>query len=366
MNSRLGHLDGLRGLAACLVLYQHLAEYMARQAPNVPWVQAHLAFLFEYVNFGKVGVVAFFAISGFIVPSSFRAESAQPRLQFVLSRFFRLYPAFWASIACALLVLPFLGSTSINSIRVLGNLTMLPSLFGQIAVLDVYWTLAVEWVFYVLCIAVFSLGGLQRWEALCLVFSTMLLLAFVGAVGRANGIDGLPVSLPLYLAAMWFGACMRLAVLNGDYAARNAAWGMGVVLLVAIPLIWNTAFDDNSHKESVLSAICGFIGGMALFLWCVLGRVFKSHLLVWLGGISYSLYLFHPLALDLASHAAGQIAAATASLWTLIILTTLLSLGAAITVRRLVEIPAIALGRRCAQRLGNCPPRNVHEGAERL
>ena len=101
MRDRLDHIDGLRGLAAFLVLYQHVAEYCATMAPSASVATGQLNLLFGYLDVGKLGVVAFFAISGYIVPFSFGPQ--HPRLGFVASRTLEAAMIF-AGVTCLLSV----------------------------------------------------------------------------------------------------------------------------------------------------------------------------------------------------------------------------------------------------------------------
>ena len=63
-------------------------------APGTLWVHE----LTKPINAGRLGVVLFFAISGFVIPFSIKLAHRYPVREFLLTRFFRLYPAYWLSI----------------------------------------------------------------------------------------------------------------------------------------------------------------------------------------------------------------------------------------------------------------------------
>ncbi|TXI23507.1 MAG: acyltransferase [Roseateles sp.] len=341
MAERLDHLDGLRGIAALLVLYQHGVEHWAAAVPDAHAVQAHLQWLFTYLDLGKVGVVAFFAISGFIVPASLRGDS--PRLGFVVSRLCRLFPAYWLAVVGAALVLPAFAGQTVSLLQLLANLSMAPALWGQADLLGIFWTLRVEWVFYGLCLLVFSLGRLDDAAWMQRLLGALLAYALGASLLRGAGLVPLPVALPLYLAVMLFGHQLRLALLARDALARRRWPALLAALAVLIPLCWTLAYDDNSHKESLLASCSGFLAGLALFVACVCGRRFGSALLSHLGRISYGIYLFHPIALALLLGAAqaplqhGPLRALLAVALTLLL---------AQWVQQGLEQPAIRLGRR--------------------
>ncbi len=89
---RFFELDALRGIAATWVLlFHYFYEYGRLYRPGgAPLL--HVAF-----PDGVFGVYLFFMISGNVIFMTLR-HSARP-LDFVVSRFSRLYPAYWASIA---------------------------------------------------------------------------------------------------------------------------------------------------------------------------------------------------------------------------------------------------------------------------
>ena len=60
--ARLDFLDALRGVAAMLVVIQHVGE---RYTASIPW------FAQNWFSFGRLGVSVFFLVSGFVIPYAF-------------------------------------------------------------------------------------------------------------------------------------------------------------------------------------------------------------------------------------------------------------------------------------------------------
>ena len=160
---RFGYIDAQRGLAALLVIWLHATDAF-RQLPTPPVGELLYAFS-AAIDTGRVGVILFFAISGFVIPSSLRAVSNQTKPDalriFVVRRVFRLYPAYWVSVLGAALMGMFL-MTPFSPQTVLLNLTMIQSIFGAPDVLGLYWTLRLELIFYIACALLFTLGVLQQ------------------------------------------------------------------------------------------------------------------------------------------------------------------------------------------------------------
>src|SRR5882672_9968995 len=143
-SERLQELDVLRGLAALsVVCYHYTTRYIEYFAPPEPT-------LFDF-PWGQYGIQFFFIISGFVILMTL--EKTQRPLDFVVSRFSRLYPAYWA--ACILtftLVKLFplhIPGREISFMDALINMSMLQNWFDIKNVDPVYWTLAVELSFYV-------------------------------------------------------------------------------------------------------------------------------------------------------------------------------------------------------------------------
>ena len=90
--SRLDFLDALRGIAALLVVVQHVGERY------IGWIPGFAA---TWFSFGRFGVTIFFLVSGFVIPYAFEKENAVR--SFWIKRFFRLYPLYWLSLGLTLI-----------------------------------------------------------------------------------------------------------------------------------------------------------------------------------------------------------------------------------------------------------------------
>ncbi|MBT8226823.1 MAG: acyltransferase, partial [Dactylosporangium sp.] len=145
--ARLGVLDGLRLVAALLVVCYH---FIAQG--DTAW-QRDSRSLFGGADaataYGWLGVQFFFVISGFVICMS---AWGKPLGEFLVSRAVRLYPAYWfaiLAITVAVWIAPLLQTRMISS-EILINLTMFQHPVGVPGISAVFWTLWNELHFYLL------------------------------------------------------------------------------------------------------------------------------------------------------------------------------------------------------------------------
>jgi peptidoglycan/LPS O-acetylase OafA/YrhL len=165
-------LDLIRLGAALMVASLHLGWWWWRDIParQTPW-------LTPFVSWGWVGVPIFFVISGFVIAFSAQGRSVG---SFVKSRAARLYPASWICASLIFLVQP----------TALGDYlrTMVLSPIGP-WVSGVYWTLAVEIVFYTLV----AVALWRRWSLANLALSLGFYSTAFWILRAINSLAGKPV-----------------------------------------------------------------------------------------------------------------------------------------------------------------------------
>lgn len=202
-NQRLGEIDALRGLAALAVVlfhyttqYQNLFPSAAQASVSAPW--------------GYLGVNLFFIISGFVIFMTL--DRTRRPMDFVVSRFSRLFPSHWLAIALTFTVVSLFGlpGKDVTLPQALANTVMLHG-FAHVPHVDgVYWTLEVELLFYIAMYMLYRFGKLSSVHRAIWLLLGIRLCYF--AMARLFGID-LPwlVYRTLFLiAAPWFalGICI--------------------------------------------------------------------------------------------------------------------------------------------------------------
>lgn len=324
---RLEFLDATRGLAALLVLVHHVLER--------EW-HSYLAFSTEYLNLGRVGIVTFFMVSGYVIPMSLDHASSG---EFAVRRFFRLFPPYWIALCIYLVVRtggPSLGEHA--GLSLVANITMTQGLFGWSDYLPPAWTLSIELLFYCQCILLKQRFG----AALAARTWWIWLTAYMALCVASRVRDGdAPRTLPLML----FFAALGHAVYLHDAQTQASGQLKRTALWLGVPVVVAGAFVGKDETWRPFDYACSALVGLALFLALhrARGVTFAKPMLL-LGGISYSLYLIHPVALELFARADDLAAPARAGL--AIATATVLS----IPLYLFVERRAIAIGRRQARR----------------
>src|SRR5262245_34438087 len=139
--ARLIEIDSLRGLAALsVVLFHYTTRFAELYGPT-----ERMTVAFPY---GFYGVNLFFIISGFVIFMTL--ERTRRPMDFVVSRFSRLYPAYWTCVAITFAVTHWLGLPykTVDLLSALANFTMIQGFWGVPHVGGVYWTLEVELLLY--------------------------------------------------------------------------------------------------------------------------------------------------------------------------------------------------------------------------
>lgn len=330
---RVQELDALRGIACVLVTLAHFH------------VGSGLSD--ELGVFAQHAVELFFVISGFVICMTL--ERTPSLGEFAVARFARLYPAYAASVLLVA-ALHVMGSRYLGPPRpvsmYLENLMMWHPLLGVESVNVVYWTLWVELKFY-LIVAVLAIPRFFRfvephaagWLAAVVAYEAAQRWLFDG--GKLPGVHFLyGLSIPEQCHYFVSGIALYRIWSSGWTVTRGA-------LLTAC--LARELFMFNSHRTpAVLLVWCTFlalIAGKLLFL--------NRRPLLFLGKISYSVYLVHAVCGSLVIAMLGASVGPVAKF----ALALVVSLAFATALSLTVEYPALHLIRRTFKRKPPLIPR---------
>ncbi|WP_158668133.1 acyltransferase family protein [Bradyrhizobium guangdongense] len=300
MHKRLAFIDTLRGIAVLSVLVQHVLEIIVEKHPTGAFYWPIHDVFGYYMNFGRFGVVLFFFVSGFVIPFSF-PDSATPVRDFAISRFFRLYPAYWTSLVVGLVTMQLLESKVYPLGQVAANVTMLQTFVNVPNLWVFYWTLAIELLFYVGCTILFALGLLnQRFTAVTIVVAAAL-VGTTAALLVENRTVSSVMEVGLNLSAMFLGKIIRDTVIGGKLRWAHVLGCTFLYTIFAITLS-DRRFGGVYHENFFYSYSIGsaYVCAALVFIgFAVFGERMAWRPMAFVGVISYSVYLMSPFAIVL-------------------------------------------------------------------
>lgn len=332
MGSRyMPHLDGLRCIAVLAVLYQHRFE------PGIP--------------IGSCGVILFYVISGYLITNSlldirdYNNSVWKSAKIFFSRRVMRLVPAYLVMLSIATAVMPGVRDHLLWYLSYTPNFRL--AMEGRYISLTPTWSLSVEEQFYILWFfATILLSRASLWKVLpVLIVIAFGYRSFIFATGFGMAI----YLLPACVDALAIGIALCLAERAGTQFPLDSLWTGGLCLALAIGLtLAGSAAEPVSSVlvptliavsagQAVWRARRGFNGVFATF--------FGAAPIVWLGRISYGIYLYHMIALPLVRAAPIlQGAEERSAGGFLLFLTTTVSIAAASYY--IIEQPLLALTAR--------------------
>ena len=301
---RLDSIQALRGIAAMLVLFFHIAEF---QRQIVGENSTDLQFISGIWDGGWAGVDLFFVISGFIMVyvTQNTGRSLRDIRHFVWSRVTRIYPLWW--VCCGVLISYFLITFGLPEatdrvtdareawIYAFKSLALIPQ--ERLPILTLGWTLIHELFFYIVFAVIllvprqFLVVSLLIWASL-----TSLIFLFLPTFLSLNNFTKI-IASPLSLEFI-AGALTAYCVIHSKIKFPVLFLIIGGVCTVFGFLI----FSSLDLHVTALSRVSVFLLPMSLLVYGCTILDIQNNLkvprgLVLLGNWSYSLYLTHYLAL---------------------------------------------------------------------
>ena len=317
-SKRIAALDGWRGIAIALVLLDHVQLVLLK------------GYSFPFTETGQHGVTVFFVLSGYLITSRLLDDDSDLR-RFYLRRIFRLMPVAWIYIASVLLLERVIGfplapsGDAISCLLFYRNYRPATMAFGH------FWSLSIEEQFYLVWPSILLSLGISKARR----------IAFLGIIVAAF--------LRLRFATFYFQGSNDLRT-----EVRSDALLIGCLLAI---LMQQNGFQDWI-KRNALIVVSASVSAIAFAMyrspqWPMLieslaisamiavtivrpesATVLSSRSLVWLGAVSYSLYVWQQLFVVIS-------AVHPASKWCMILI-PVFGVGS----YYLIERPMTTLGRR--------------------
>ena len=270
-------LDGLRGIAAFLVVVSHVALLY----PHLPgWFS---------LNIGAEAVEIFFALSGFLMASLYAARPIDrvAATDYLVHRFARIYPVYLVAVLFVVFLSSVPGLDYIHPIEgpveILRHVVLLGSS-------GVFWSVPPEIQFYFFFLLVWlCLSNPRKYRFLALFLTLCLMLDAV------FDFPGPGILLPSKIHFFLSGVAAGLLFASGRLRPTGPAVGIATLALLGFVflskmLMWR---DQQDGWGLVMAVTAGVIVFLTAQEHTLSRAVLASPPLRFLGKISFSLYLFH-------------------------------------------------------------------------
>lgn len=338
----LQEIDGLRGILAVWVLLYHVLTISGA------WLQVPVR-LQSFIDGGKA-VDVFIILSGFVI-TSLLIDRRERYAVYIFRRFVRLYPCYAVCITVAL-IFQQLGTMPLNYLvadlpkHLFAHALMLHGVVPQPllhnpagAILNPAWSVSLEWQFYLLAplsILFFKRGfiGVAGATVLCIV-------AYRVVAPSASSFGFTEAFLPFKIQYFWVGAASFFAVRNGIGSAALSLPLLGALMFISYTtyfglVVWLLFLFIMTYRRSILSFL-------------------KSPLMLWLGSISYPVYLVHEPIIWSVKFGLGTMKSVESGAVTLVVALPA-SLLLAHIIHRWIEAPSIRWGRKYSAKWQGLPP----------
>jgi peptidoglycan/LPS O-acetylase OafA/YrhL len=305
---RFGIIDALRGIAVLMVVWVHTGYAFSDSFYKIG-ADSFFFKLADQIHIGRIGVVLFFCISGFVIPGSLRGSLGSGLKRFMIHRILRLYPAYWLSIVIFIYLIWDAPVRKWTWGLVAANSTMVPQWLGYEMIIGSYWTLHIEVLFYIICSLLFVLKILNKEKTIVvcsaasfLLFFLFLNLHYIGKILKTDIFSSVGsefISSFAYLSIMFWGSLLRIKYDNKQPLTRmGSVWiyllvGIWLIVLPSAGVIQKYILH-NANPEIIRFPLTLAAGMLFFFTIFTNFRYRCFPFLQYTGLISYSIYLFHP------------------------------------------------------------------------
>jgi peptidoglycan/LPS O-acetylase OafA/YrhL len=295
---RLVGLDGVRGIAALIVVLHHsyLLAYPGYPAITGPWWAGWLIY-------GHFSVVVFIVLSGFsLAVSPARNEwRLGSKMKFAERRAWRILPPYWAalafSLAVAWVIMPQPGESVPTGKSALVYGLLLQDVVGSPSPNGAFWSIAVEAQLYIVFPLMLLL--LRRGSAAVMLSLVGAAVALIGILSPTSPAVATLLRLTPQFAVLFSLGVVAAGVLSAE-CPKRVPW-QWFALITAVPVFTLITLSGSVRTIDHLYWIDMLVGIPVALLFAAMAtghprwllRILDTRPIRSLGSFSYSLYLIH-------------------------------------------------------------------------
>ena len=299
-NANLPSLTSLRFFAAICVLISHSLSYL----PNLIFI--------EYIgHLGYLGVPFFFSLSGFILSYNYDKDITYSR--FIIKRIARIYPIHLLMLFICFFTTLIIGNpiagyistisgTVLNIILVHGWIPEHPNI--RQAWNGVSWTLSCEFLFYILSPIIFyyiiNLKLNYILLTLIITWSIITFISILADISNNNALnDFLWYSPFVHIVGFVAGATLAHAIKQTQFVNiifKLKSFTPYILLyIITFVIIYNKLKFNEASTTSLLAypLFLILISTVALFDLHNIKTILRNKILIYLGEISFCIYMVH-------------------------------------------------------------------------
>lgn len=298
-----GHIPNLtpiRFILALLVVIFHIAEFSKNR--GFPFFND-----FDIFNKGTEAVYVFFSLSGFLIIKQLFDEKNRTKSinlkRFYTKRILRIFPLYYLVLTFGFLyyrfILPFFGFEFENNYDLLNGLllsiTFFPNIFSTYSpggILEILWSIGIEEQFYLFIAPLFFLLPIKRIPVFLGTFTSIYFLMYF-----SEYLVFLRNYNMLFFYFSFGGLC---SIFFNHNFAQNLIKKLRYPILIVFIIYFTTTLFKNNFTPFLYNLFSFLLFGFAISALAIKPiKALQNRTLNYLGEISYGIYMYHPIMMQL-------------------------------------------------------------------